>query len=671
MRQFFKQLRRRRVIHTAIAYLVAAYAAVEAALVIAGIYELPTVWVRYLATALGIGFVPVVILSWYYQWSSGRLQRDHAEAGLAERGGLREADYVTGTLLVIALAYISWDLVSDSETGYELTQLYPLTTAPGVGAFPYVSHDGNYVAYAGRYVGGQGGDIFVQGIDSVEPVRLTETEHRETSPAFSPDGTQVAFIRLIEGEGREIVIKPKLGGAERVVYTTEWESFALGLDWSLDGQFLLFPASSGDSDQNGGLYRYSLATDEMTLLTKSGSYLPRTSPDGQHVAFHAPAPEGNMLCIVRFDGTDESCFKKTGHWNIWYHDWLPDSETLVFIAEDEPDTNVRMFRQVDTRTGEARPFHDMPTISDVSIAKQADRVVLVNWTLDQSIWRIRGPLAETAGPAEQVTMSKQSERWPDVSPDGSTVVFWTDQSGTGVPEFWTINIDGTGQRLLLVDANNYPRFSPDGNQIAYTGSAYVDAETEKGEVPIDVIDSSGGVPRRVIDAGALPTWSADGDSIYYINWHIRENCPEHHYGLMRQSLSGGGPILVHECGHRPIEGPDGRLYFVSQHHDNFQLFSVPLEGGTPRLEVEKVNAFMWDLSDRHLVYIDEADQNRLKVREVATGETRTWAEPYAQGGVPGRTNTRSLSVSRDGSTIVFTIQAQETDFWKTTLIDTK
>ena len=57
--------------------------------------------------------------------------------------------------------------------------------------------------------------IWVQALPTGEPVRLTKDETNEDYPAFSPDGTKIAFRSERDGGG--IYVVPLLGGEPRLL----------------------------------------------------------------------------------------------------------------------------------------------------------------------------------------------------------------------------------------------------------------------------------------------------------------------------------------------------------------------------------------------------------------------------------------------------------------------
>lgn len=97
----------------------------------------------------------------------------------------------------------------------------PLTRYPGRQVTPAFSPDGKQVAFAWDGENGENLDIYVKLVDAGEPLRLTTNPAPEYTPAWSPDGRYIAFCRELSDHD-EILMIPSLGGAERKLGESAW-----------------------------------------------------------------------------------------------------------------------------------------------------------------------------------------------------------------------------------------------------------------------------------------------------------------------------------------------------------------------------------------------------------------------------------------------------------------
>jgi TolB protein len=156
-------------------------------------------------------------------------------------------------------------------------------------------------------------DLYLADADGENLVRLTDNDGNgwvDTLPAWSPDGTAIAFWRynLIQGETFE-------GGPE-------------------------------------GLWLLDLESGEETLLHEakvaSGETAPAWSPDGTHLAFLEDAEEAHLLQVLDVkDGTLLTLDDLAGEKRAI--SWSPDSQALIFSNFSAP--NIQMF-VLDIASGE-------------------------------------------------------------------------------------------------------------------------------------------------------------------------------------------------------------------------------------------------------------------------------------------------------------------------------
>ena len=144
-------------------------------------------------------------------------------------------------------------------------------------------------------------DIYVKLIGTTgSPLRLTTDAARDYSPAWSPDGRFIAFLRNLPRGKCAVLLIPALGGRERKL--AEISNLRLAflpgpyLAWSPDGNSLVI----GDRDsltEPFALFLLSIETGEKRKLTSppaqlSGDSSPAFSPEGRTLAFSRNTDSG-------------------------------------------------------------------------------------------------------------------------------------------------------------------------------------------------------------------------------------------------------------------------------------------------------------------------------------------------------------------------------------------
>ncbi|MBS1824800.1 MAG: PD40 domain-containing protein [Acidobacteria bacterium] len=109
--------------------------------------------------------------------------------------------------------------------------------------------------------------------------------------------------------------------------------------------------------------------------------------------------------------------------------------------------------------------------------------------------------------AVQFTTSSGLDMNPSFSPDGSSVTYTSDRTGSF--EIYVKQVQNGGAEVAITaDGKNNlePSWSPDGASIAYYCAA---------ERSIYVVSSLGGQPRKLTDFGSQPVWSLDSKRVYF------------------------------------------------------------------------------------------------------------------------------------------------------------
>jgi hypothetical protein len=199
------------------------------------------------------------------------------------------------SVVAIVLAVVAWYRFSGIGKRRETTfRVVPATSSPSEKRQPAFSPDGNELAYAWRGEKNGNANIYVQLVGAGTPLQLTTGRADAWSPAWSPDGRYIAFLR----EGAYYSV-PALGGPERKL-ADGYNSGSLGpgcrvLDWSPDGKFLAAADLLSPQDPRPSLLLISVENGERKAESPS-------RPASWHVPLFRPMVRRLPLPQARVSG---------------------------------------------------------------------------------------------------------------------------------------------------------------------------------------------------------------------------------------------------------------------------------------------------------------------------------------------------------------------------------
>jgi Tol biopolymer transport system component len=284
-------------------------------------------------------------------------------------------------------------------------------------------------------------DIYVKVIGAEQPFRLTSDPARDGSPAWSSDGTRIAFLRDAPGGGSEVRLIPPTGGPERRL--SEVQGLAhQGLTWSPDGRSLAVVDRSSPGDPLG-IFMLDAASGVKRRLTppSPADILPSFSPDGRAVAFNRTLlGRGPFVHVVPVAGGEPRELVPT-RFPRGRLAWIPGGREILFAAvpvagdggQPRPSSAGRAAAslwRVAAEGGLPRPLVGSEDAVDVAVAADGRRLVYSQETLDWDIWRL--DLRRRGSPGEAQTRfitSTKADANPQFSADGRRVAFTSTRSG--------------------------------------------------------------------------------------------------------------------------------------------------------------------------------------------------------------------------------------------------
>jgi serine/threonine protein kinase/sugar lactone lactonase YvrE len=549
---------------------------------------------------------------------------------------------VVGTLAGLAWWMTRHALESTTPQAAVTFRRAPLTSYQGAEQWPTFSPDGRQIAFAWNGEERNNFDVYVKVVGGGDPLRLTTAPEDDVLPAWSPDGTSIAFAR-----GEAIYTISPLGGAERKIADASVERLA----WTPDGKAIAFADISGGSSMPVTLL--TLETGERRQLTHP--------PPGAFDAFVAFSPDGKRLAFARIAaqlGSGRLYIMSLPHGearsielsNNFMYDvaWTGDSREV--LASVEGAGGISLWR-VDADSGRSAQVAGIDTGARfATVSGPSGRLAYSRTIIDENIW------TSSHGETKPVVLSTLRDFNPRLSPDGTRLAFVSDRTGG-----WEIFLsDSAGGRLVqLTSFGNVVadgiRWSPDGGEVAFS-------VLQAGNRDIYTLPVEGSSPRRLTsepsDEGR-PSYSMDGQSLYFrSNRSGREE-------IWKMPRQGGTPVQVtRDGGFEAVESLDGKtLYFIPV-RGQLGLWSMPVAPGSahrvPGLEAAPPGR--WDVTADGVCYLaDDKSSALVFTRAARPGAERVvrpiqcWnantgkSREMAVVDKPVWTAVPVLSVSRDGT----------------------
>ncbi len=174
---------------------------------------------------------------------------------------------------------------------------------PASGNWPAFSRDGTRIAFV-AFTGSNNLDIFVVNANGGGQRRLTNNPALDDSPSFSSDGTRIVFTSGRDGNPEIYVMNSDGTGQTRL---TNNSAHDFGPSFSPDGEKIVFASSRDGNDE---IYLMNAApespTNQPQRLTNNSAddFDPSFSPDGTRIVFVRGSGDSQEIYVMNANGTN-------------------------------------------------------------------------------------------------------------------------------------------------------------------------------------------------------------------------------------------------------------------------------------------------------------------------------------------------------------------------------
>lgn len=449
-------------------------------------------------------------------------------------------------------------------------------------------------------------DIWTLDLKSGALKQLTFSEHDDEYPGWSPDGTQVVFTGGPWGK-RDFYIISAEGGTPRRISRQSGRAGACAFEPG--GATLIchrYDLGSGD------VFRMWVDNGEISPLTigTPWDYKPNTSPDKAWIAFSRAEDGPSHIVLLPASGGRARQLTNSPDDDRW-PTWSEAGDRLLFHRIVERGTAIKTLNR---KTGKVRTLvGESEHPLQASFDPRAKHLVYCSQTDDRKILKI---LDIETGTSRILDTGPGEASFPRWSPDGEHIAYVGKSEARW--EVSVINPDGSGRIGLtegvpeLHGMDGPIDWSPDSTKLLFQ------SDTDPFEARIYTVDVKTRKVEAVTDGAwfdEAPSWTPDGKSIVFMstrggNWT---------WGFFRRAVSGGA--------YETLAGPDwNQKNFPRLGRNGFLLWGIHNE------------------QDRELL-CERSPNGKVQILEAA-GDGARWP-----------------SYSSDESLVLYTVIDHQVEYW--------
>ncbi|KKO44453.1 hypothetical protein WG68_15475 [Arsukibacterium ikkense] len=426
-------------------------------------------------------------------------------------------------LLIPLLMLFTWQFWLSPDANKQATELNtiplwrykPITSLDGLEFYHNVSPDERYLVFSYASVGTEHIAVLkLQDLQNHRRVQLTDEDSNSLGAAFSPDGTKIAYHRMLADRGCEIRLidlEPRTMAVKTDSLLTRCtpESVSARISWSPDGRYLVYPSLDAEQRQMV-MMMYPLAggnAEQLTVPPTSsfGDYAGRYSRAGDKIAFIRDAAGAAQIWVLDLTSRATRLLVQINDAYPGNIDWTLDDRSIIYPSGP---TSLGI---VDVASGQSRELaYTDNHASEIQLGAVTGKIYAsVGFFSHTNIKKVNNKLVSAEPAASLVFSSNRNESSVEINPRpaGPTAVV---SRRSGLPQVWLFYADGRQQQLSDFSSRERIRslvFSPDGNQLLVHLNSGIWQLDLKGELR-QIVGQDG-------EAVANPAWSRDGKEVFY------------------------------------------------------------------------------------------------------------------------------------------------------------
>jgi TolB protein len=184
------------------------------------------------------------------------------------------------------------------------------------------------IAFIGQANGAK--EIYSTTFDGFDLRKHTAQENTILSPAWSPDGLQIAYTSFLQDQADIYVMNLE---DETYVPFVNWPGVDQAPDWSRNGQWIAYSSSV---DGNSEIYVRNVDGSQLKRLTYSWAIetSPSWSPTGHQIAFTSDRLGRPQVFVMDASGTNQRRLTTEGNYND-SPAWSPKGDLVAYVRRGD------------------------------------------------------------------------------------------------------------------------------------------------------------------------------------------------------------------------------------------------------------------------------------------------------------------------------------------------